>query len=254
MGDGSPFGFDVYDVKGAKFTDHYFVDCTSQKCHKVNTDYVMRAYLSSDVYGGDSTGDGKVYESTTHKESHLKYFKFYDAGETQRRLHVNVFNGAPDTWTLELYINGTKAGNLTWHEGVGTAWANCSPTEIVKVKDSNGNITAEYGPFTWETDKQGDGTTINSPWYPSAANSQDWWYISYIINETRATSNQTTNGTCHHMWYYELTPTQLDYINKKKFYIKAIHKEFGVTKTYQTSKIFTKKDHNGYINYNAKNE
>lgn len=56
------------------------------------------------------------------------------------------------------------------------------------------------------------------------------------------------------MWYYVLTSTQLNYINQGKFYIKATHKEFGVTKTYTTDKIFKHKDLNGYINYNAKNE
>ena len=56
------------------------------------------------------------------------------------------------------------------------------------------------------------------------------------------------------MWYYVLTSTQLNYINQGKFYIKAIHNEFGVTKTYTTDKIFKNKDINGYINYNAKNE
>lgn len=242
MGDGSPFGFDVYDVSGAKFTDHYFVDCTSQKCHKVDDDYVMRAYLSSDVYGGDSTGDGAVYTYSTHV-SHERYFKFYDAGSSKRQLRVNVFNGSPDTWTLELYINGTKAGNLTWlASNAGSAWSNCSPYE-----------TTESGvaPFTWKGSGSG---TATSPWYPSSVNnSQDWWYISYAVNETSA-GKQIVNSTCHHMWYYVLTSTQLSYINKGKFYIKAIHKEFGVTKTYTTDKIFKHKDLNGYINYNAKNE
>lgn len=242
MGDGAPFGFDVYDVDGTSFVDHYFVDCTSNKCHKVDTDYVMRAYLSSEVYGGDSSGNGKIYESSSHV-SHERYFKFYDAGSSKRQLRVNVFNGSPHTWTVTLYVNGSKAKDLTWLKTTSSyAWKNPSPSET----DDNGNK-----PFTWSG--SGSGTST-APWYPSSySNSQDWWYISYIINET-SSGKQVANGSCHHMWYCELTSTQLNYINNGKFEIRAVHNEYGVTKTYKSSKIFTQKDHNGYMNYSEKNQ
>ena len=237
MGDGSPFGFDVYKIGGAKFKDHYYADCTSKLSHDVDTDYVMRAYLSSNVYGGDCTGDGKVYTKSTH-QSHKRYFKFYDTS-SDKYIHVNVFNGSPDTWTVELYVNGSRAKELTWHASeTGYAWRNPHPYKT----DGNG-----YGPFTWKGSGSG---TASDPWYPSSLkNSQDWWFISYIINETGSTSSQTTNASCSHMWYGSLTSTELDYINKGKFEIRATHTEFGVTRTYKSSKIFKMGDHNGYLNY-----
>lgn len=232
MGDGSPFGFDVYEVSGAAFTDHYFVDCTSRKSHKWDDDYVMRVYLSSDVYGGDSDGDGKVYTNASHV-SHERYFSFisFTSDRYDTYLHVNLFNGSPDTWRVALYANGSYVKDLAWLDGTcGGAWQDPAPTA-----------------FTWKG--SGAGTAAN-PWRPSSgSNSQDWWYISYIVNEMAATSTQTTNGVCGHKWYGYIPNESMAHIRSGNFYIEATHSEFGVIRTYRTSKIYTRKDYNGVINY-----
>ena len=232
MGDGSPFGFDVYDVSGAAFADHYFVDCTSRKSHKWDDDYVMRAYLSSDVYGGDSNGDGKVYTNASHA-SHERYFRFlsFTSDRYDTYLHVNVFNGSPDTWRVALYANGAYVKDLAWVNGSrGGAWQDPSPTV-----------------FSW---KGGGSGTVADPWCPTSSNnSQDWWYISYIVNETAATSTQTTNGECSHKWYGYIPNESMAHIRSGNFYIEATHSEFGVSRTYRTSKIYGRKDYNGVINY-----
>ena len=241
-GDGSPYGFDVYDVAGAAFTNHYFVDCTSNKSHNVDTDYVMRLYISSDVYGGDSTGDGKVYSNSSHA-SHERYFKFYDvtAYNSQNELrydtffHVNIFNGSPDTWSVKLYVDGAYVKDLAWRkENHSNGWEDESPTA-----------------FLWSANGAG---TADDPWVPGSSNSQDWWYISYVVNETGGTSSQTTNGKCHHKWYGYIPVAHIEDIKAGNFYIEATHTEFGQTKVYRTNKIFGPKDYNGYANYLPKNE
>ena len=234
MGDGSPFGFDVYDVNGASFTNHYFVDCTSNLRHNVDMDYVMRAYLSSDTYGGDCNGDG-----TTKRGPH--YFGFAKTSflSTTHYLHVNLFNGTPDTWTLKLYINGSFAKNLTWR------------------KDSRSNAWSDVEKLAWGGN--GGQGTAEKPWYPLgqyygySENSQDWWYIAYEVNESTTTSAQVLSNHCHHKWDCSLTSNQLSAIQSGNFYIEATHTEFGVTRTYRTSKIFKQGDHNGYMNYKAPN-
>lgn len=256
MGDGSPFGFDVYDISGAKFKDHYFVDCTSQKCHKVNTDYVMRAYLSCDTYGGDSDGDGSVYKKNPKHASHERYFRFpySSASSKPHYLHVNVFNGSPDTWTLKLYVNNVEVGPMAWVPTSNkNAWINPSPLPDEE-KDAEGNVIKTIDPFTWSTTYGHGSGTIGDPWISTPGNSQDWWFISYIINETGATSTQTTDSSCHHKWHISITEAQKDAIQAGNFRIEATHDEFGQTRTYTTKKIFGQADYNGYINYNAKNE
>jgi hypothetical protein len=235
MRDGAPFGFDVYDVSVANFTDHYFVDCTSNKSHKRDTDYVMRAYLSSDVYGGDCDGDGEIYTNTSHL-SHERYFRFYQATSEKYTtyLHVNIFNGSPDTWSVKLYVNNKFVKDLTWREGSKSyGWRDFAPTA-----------------YTWRG--QGSGT-FDNPWYPSSANTQDWWYIAYMVNETTATGYQTINNTCHHKWYGYVPNASLNDIKAGNFYIEATHTEFGQTKVYRSNKIFGQDDYNGYMNYKPKN-
>ena len=233
MGDGSPFGFDVYDVSGAAFTDHYFVDCTSRKSHRYDDDYVMRVYLSSDVYGGDGDGDGKVYTNSSHA-SHKRYFRFvsFSSDRYDTYLHVNVFNGTPDTWRVALYVNGAYVKDLAWVDSSrGGAWKDPAPTA-----------------FTW---KGGGSGTYANPWCPSTSgNSQDWWYISYVVNETSATSTQTTNGVCYHKWYGYIPDECMSHVRAGNFYVEATHTEFGVSRSYRTNKIFSQGDYNGYINYN----
>ncbi len=241
-GDGSPYGFDVYDVAGAAFTNHYFVDCTNNKSHNFDTDYVMRLYISSDVYGGDSTGDGKVYSNSSHA-SHERYFKFYDvtAYNSQNELrydtffHVNIFNGSPDTWSVKLYVDGAYVKDLAWRkENHSNGWEDESPTA-----------------FLWSANGAG---TADDPWVPGSSNSQDWWYISYVVNETGGSSSQTTDGKCHHKWYGYIPVAHIEDIKAGNFYIEATHTEFGQTKVYRTNKIFGQKDYNGYANYLPKNE
>jgi hypothetical protein len=236
MGDGSPFGFDVYDVRGANFVDHYFVDCTSRKSHNSDKDYVMRAYLSSDVYGGDCDGDGRVY-TNNNQLSHERYFRFPSSG-SYNYLHVNVFNGSPDTWTLKLYVNGAFVKNLSW----------------VSTSRKNGWVNPDPTVFTWNS-TYGRGTgECDNPWCATVGNSQDWWYIAYIINETASTNSQTTNNSCHHKWHCAIPVANLADIKEGNFYIEATHTEFGKTRVYRTNKIFDKDDYNGYMNYNAKNK
>ena len=235
MGDGSPFGFDVYDVSGARFTNHYFVDCTSQKSHNVDMDYVMRAYLSTDTYGGDCNGDGDTTRGPY-------YFGFAKTTLiiTTHYLHVNLFNGTPDTWTLKLYVNGSYVKDLTWR------------------KDSRSNAWNDLDKLAWGGN--GGSGTAAKPWYPLgqyygySENSQDWWYIAYMANESSTLSAQVLNASCHHKWDCSLSSDQLNAIQSGNFYIEAIHTEFGVTRTYRTSKIFGKNDYNGYINYNEINQ
>ena len=242
MGDGSPFGFDVYNVKGNEFTDHYFVDCTSGKSHDIDTDYVMRAYLSSDVYGGDCDGDGKVYTNNAHA-SHERYFRFhsssaYDSNNNLRYdtyIHVNVFNGTPDTWSVKLYVDNVFVKNLTWYaSSASNAWDNYAP---------------EY--FTWKG--YGSGTK-EDPWYPSnIKNSQDWWLIAYIVNEHSATSQQTTSPSCNHKWVGYVPSSNMQDIKAGNFYIEATHTEFGKSRVYRSKKIFGQNDYNGYMNYKPVN-
>ena len=233
MGDGAPFGFDVYDVSGAAFTNHYYVDCTSNLSHNVNMDYVMRAYLSTDVYGGDCDGSETVARDREY------YFSFAKTTSlsTTHYLHVNVFNGTPDTWTLKLYINGSYAKDLTWVANSRTnGWSSLEPS------------------LTWGG-QRGDGTS-SSPWYPIgkdywniSPNSQDWWYIAYEANESTSTSSQVLNNHCHHKWDCSLTSAQVTAIQEGNFYVEATHTEFGETRTYTTDKIFGQADYSGYINY-----
>ena len=242
-GDGSPYGFDVYDVAGAAFTNHYFVDCTSNKSHNVDTDYVMRLYISSDVYGGDSNGDGKVFEKSGHA-SHERYFKFYDkeayTSQNELRyntlLHLNIFNGSPDTWKVKLYVDGVYVKDFGWR------------------KESRSNGWEEYTPklFAWSSGGTGSGTA-EDPWVPGESNSQDWWYISYVVNETSA-GEQTADGRCHHKWHSYIPVAHMENIKAGNFYVEATHTEFGQTKVYRTNKIFGPKDYNGYANYLPKNE
>ena len=242
-GDGAPYGFDVYDIAGATFTNHYFVDCTSDKSHNFDTDYVMRTYITSDVYGGDCDGDGQIYTNSSHL-SHERYFKFYSttAYNSSNELrydtyfHVNIFNGSPDTWSVKLYVDGKYVKDLAWaKQNHDNGWESESPTK-----------------FEWAGSGSG---TIEDPWRTSAlSNSQDWWYIAYVVNETAATSGQTTDGKCHHKWYGYIPVVHMENIKSGNFYIEATHTEFGQTKVYRTNKIFGRNEYNGYINYKPKNE
>ncbi len=236
MGDGAPFGFDVYDVSGASFTNHYYVDCTSNLSHNVNMDYVMRAYLSTDVYGGDCNGSGTIARDREYYFSFAKCTSSIFSSTMVEYLHVNVFNGTPDTWTIKLYINGSYAKDLTW------------------VANSRTNAWSSLDPLTWGG-QRGDGTS-SSPWYPIgqdywniSPNSQDWWYIAYEANESTTTSSQVMNNYCHHKWHCSLTSAQVTAIQEGNFHVEATHTEFGETRTYTTSKIFGQADYNGYINY-----
>jgi hypothetical protein len=198
--------------------------------------------MSSDVYGGDSNGDGSVYSNSSHP-SHERYFKFYDvtAYNSQNELrydtffHVNIFNGSPDTWSVKLYVDGAYVKDLAWRkENHSNGWEDESPTA-----------------FLWSANGAG---TADDPWVPGSSNSQDWWYISYVVNETGGTSSQTTNGKCHHKWYGYIPVAHIEDIKAGNFYIEATHTEFGQTKVYRTNKIFGQKDYNGYANYLPKNE
>ena len=249
-GDGAPFGFDVYDVSGAAFTNHYYVDCTSNLSHNVNMDYVMRAYLSCDTYGGDSDDENGVYQKDGHAD-HERYFRFPYPDSTTKPyyVHVNVFNGSPDTWTLKLYVNNVNVGTMAWVKTSNkNAWINPSPLPDEE-KDAEGNVIKTIDPFTWSTTYGHGSGTEGDPWISTPGNSQDWWFISYIINETSATSTQTTNNYCHHKWHLSITEAQKNAIQAGNFRIEATHTEFDETRTYTTSKIFGQADYNGYINY-----
>ena len=228
LGDGTPLGIDIYDICGADFARHYFKDCTITEGQDVEDGYQMRAYLSNDIYGGDLTGDGKVYTQKGHL-SHERYFRFYHTSN-EEFLYVNVLNGSPDTWRVKLYVGGECVEELNWmSENRAGAWVkNPSPFK-----------------FEW----QGNGTsTFSEPWYPSdAGNSQDWWVVAYVINEDEAVSAQTSNSSCHHMWRCPLTAEWLAAIERGDFYIEATHSEFGEVKNYKTTRIFDNDDYNDYV-------
>ena len=85
-GDGTPNGYAVYDISGAKITNWYY------KPTKLSKDFQIRLHKGNVIFGG-------VYGS----------FSF---NQPEKSIVANVWN-ADSSWKIEAYEDGIKVANLT---------------------------------------------------------------------------------------------------------------------------------------------
>lgn len=218
MGDGTPFGFGVYDFSGASIEDNYFRPCTSRVYDK---NYQMRAYLSDMLMGMD-------YSTQNSKQTYGWYGSYYALSDT-KYIYVNIFN-AHHKWNVKLYIDGKSAGSFSYMTPNSSGdWSN-----------------VDVAPFTWG----GLGTgTKNDPRRPSSSgNTTDWWYMGAQANFWSSPGKQTLHASCYHMYRCEISKEDADALRNgtKKMEIKATD-SYG--NTYTSSKLFTVDDVQEYLRY-----
>lgn len=152
-GDGCPNGYGVYDFDGTTVKNSYYKG--------VNTGMNDRNYQIR-LYRGDMLTGGS-YE----------YFKWQHGSNV---ILANVFN-ADSNWTINVYENGVKVGQMT----------------------SLGN----------KKEEPAVGSSKSNPTAPTIASSQDWWAIGYHVgvvgrgHDSGTRKNYLTN-LFYHMYQYTL--------------------------------------------------
>ena len=211
MGDGTPFGFGVYDFEGPSIKDNYFRPCTSAKYDK---NYQLRVYISDMLSGLEFT-------SQNNAQTRGWYGSYY-ATSDRKFLYTNIFN-ANEKWSVKAYLNGKVIGTFSYMSPSGSGdWGQLSEV-----------------PYTWSG--YGSGTKID-PWRPRYEyNTNDWWYFGAIANVDNTPNSQRANATCYHMYRCEITPEDAELIKAgtAKFEVRATD-NFG--NTYTTSKLFDSDD------------
>ncbi|WP_295937098.1 calcineurin-like phosphoesterase C-terminal domain-containing protein [uncultured Alistipes sp.] len=103
--DGTPNGYAIYKIKGAT------IDSWSYKATGLENDFQIRLYRADETFMRD----------------YAKSYKFYYNGGDQ--IIANIWNADKD-WTIEVYENGVKSGEMTRFEHTGAekdkswdAWA-----------------------------------------------------------------------------------------------------------------------------------
>ena len=214
-GDGTPYGFGVYDFSGNAIANNYFRPCTMDN---YDPNYQMRVYLSDMV-------SGKGEDTTS---CHGWYGSYYVLKST-KYLYVNVFNG-DDRWSVDLYINGAKQGSFAY----------------MKV-EAGGDWVAD-SPWTW-TDADDCGTgTQSDPRRPSVEdNTNDWWMIGGWGN-IRTTRGTPVNAPCYHMFRLKISSTIATALKNgtSTFEVRATD---IYNNTYTCSKLFDADDLVDYAAY-----
>ena len=219
MGDGTPFGFGVYDFSGAGIQDNYFRSCTSREYDK---NYQMRAYLSDMLMG-------KSFSEQNSKQTYGWYGSYYALSDT-KYIYVNIFN-AHHKWSVKLYIDGKLADTTFSYMPANSSgdWSN-----------------VDVAPFTWG----GLGTgTKEDPRRPSSSgNTTDWWYMGAQANFWSSPGKQTLHGSCYHMYRIEISKEDAEALRNgtKQFEIRATD-SYG--NTYTCSKLFDVEDVQYYLRY-----
>ena len=211
-GDGTPYGFDVYDFSGSSIAKNYFRACSSSHGGE---GYQMRAYLSDMLSGKDATSTANTgwYGSGFFSYSSILEFK---------PVYINIFNGNA-AWTVKLniYHNNTLVNTL----------------EVMYGGESiNG---------TWGTN--GEGTKEN-PYCPtSSSDTRDWWAAGGFAN-SKAKALLTTAESCYHMFACAIPFEDFAYIEDGtgSFEIEATD-PYGTT--HRCTKLFDANDIADYLIY-----
>ena len=212
MGDGTPFGFGVYDFSGAGIQDNYFRSCTSRE---YDQNYQMRAYLSDMLSGKDAT------TSTAKTGWYGSYYA--TSTSTSKYMYVNIFNGNAD-WTVNLKIRRSSGSTRTY------------PMERLS--------GAENG--TWGSN--GEGTTT-IPYRPTGGtDTRDWWVAGGFANSKA--SGMLTKTSCYHMFRTTSYISSSDVTGLKNgtytFVVEATD-PYGTT--HKCSKLFDANDIADYLIY-----
>ena len=211
MGDGTPFGFGVYDFEGPGIKDNYFRPCTSAKYDK---NYQFRVYISDMLSGFDVV-------SQNNAQTRGWYGSYY-ATSDRKFLYTNIFN-ANEKWSVKAYLNGKVIGPFSYMSPSGAGdWKDYSQV-----------------PYTWA----GYGTgTKTDPWRPKYEyNTNDWWYFGAIANVDNTPNKQRADATCYHMYRCEISPEDAATIKSgtAKFEVRVTD-NFG--NTYTSSKLYDSND------------
>ena len=231
MGDGSPFGFGVYEISGAAIVDNYFRPCTSRTYDK---NYQMRIYLSDMVCGADITG--------TNKYGQLGWYGSFiytpKLGSVKEYVYVTIFNGGSD-WSVKLKLGSSeKSFNYLTPDGSNDWSSTYSSTD----KDSK---------YVWKgkgTGTQSDPFRVqDSGWLESFVNTNDWWLIGGLANNGISNA-QTLNGLNCHMFRCQVSATELSNIKSGATTFEVVATDpYG--NVYRSSKLFDVNDVREYLLY-----
>lgn len=103
--DGAPNGYAVYQIKGAEITDWNY------KATGHDAGFQIRLYRGDQIFAGN--------------------YKFYYTASDQ--INANIWNADPD-WTIEVFENGTKTGEMLPYEDKATkrdAWSSAYHCSVV---------------------------------------------------------------------------------------------------------------------------
>ena len=164
-GDGVPNGYAVYHAKGATFKDWYW---KSYAEGMTDRNYQIRLYRGNAVTGAETPADAAANPSGT-----MGYYKF---GYASNVLLANVFN-SDKYWTVEVYENGTKTGNMT--------------------------SLVDYHAAVPYDDLSGEGTS-SSPWYAAGECGRDFWAIGLLCGYLGKNSGGLFYKHCYQLWKYTL--------------------------------------------------
>ena len=165
-GDGVPNGYAVYHAKGATFKDWYWKGYAEGMKDR---NYQIRLYRGNTITGAETPADASANPSGT-----MGYYKF---GYGSNVLLANVFNSDP-YWTVEVYENGTKTGNMT--------------------------SLVDYHAAVPYADLSGKGT-LASPWYAAGECGRDFWAIGLLCGYLGYNSGGLFYKHCYQLWKYTLT-------------------------------------------------
>jgi len=211
MGDGSPFGFDVYDFSGSTIAKNYFRACSSSHGGE---GYQMRAYLSDMLSGRDATSTAKT-----------GWYGSYYALNSSKYMYVNIFNGNPN-WTVKLKI----------YNASGTLLKTYTMLHMTMSTTNN-----------WAL---GDGASTNPYRSSSYANSCDWWVAGGGANGG-VSSLLTKSHYCFHMFRTSsyISSTYVTGL-KNGTYTFVVEATDPYGTTHRCTKLFDANDIADYLIYN----
>ena len=192
-GDGTPNGYGVFVGEGNTFSDWYYMGYNEG----MNTrEHQLRLYRGNAITGA-------ARQSTAKNPNGTGYYAFNFADNV---IIANVFN-ADDNWTVEVYEDGEKTGNMKRITNSSTKFANL------------------VGNYTMDDPRQIKDGTI-APY--------DMWTVGIQVGELNRVDQNGSWVYCYHIYQYTLKNA-----DAQKIEVVAID-PFG--NRYSSSKFFDYRD------------